>query len=110
MRFLATAVLAVCPLIAAQTASSDLEQARKLYQYTDYEGSLKILQTIEPKDGTVHALIGQNHYMQGEYKKATESLERAVGGKSRITQITNSGWAVRLVEAGGNGQPIHRCA
>jgi tetratricopeptide (TPR) repeat protein len=81
MRFLATAVLAVCPLIAAQTASSDLEQARKLYQYTDYEGSLKILQTIEPKDGTVHALIGQNHYMQGEYKKATESLERAVAAE-----------------------------
>ena len=74
-----SALLATLPLWASPTA--DLDQARKLYQYTDYESSLKILQGIEPKDGPVYLLIGQNHYMQGEYKKATEMLEKAVAAE-----------------------------
>jgi len=73
---LISALLAVWPLLAGSTA--DLEQARQLYQLTDYESSLKILQAIQPKDGPVYELIGRNHYMQGEYKKATEVLEKAV--------------------------------
>ena len=81
MRFFAAALLVLCPLMAAPDVGSDLDEARKLYQFTDYQGSLKILQTIEPKDGPVYALIGQNHYMQGEYKKATESLEKAVAAE-----------------------------
>jgi Flp pilus assembly protein TadD len=73
---LATALLVVWPLLAA--SSTDLDQARKLYQLTDYEASLKILQAIQPKDGPVYELIGRNHYMQGDYKKASEVLEKAV--------------------------------
>ncbi len=76
MRFFAAALLAALPLLAAP--SSELEQARKLYQVTEYDASLKILQVVKPKDGPVFALIGQNHYMLGEYKKATENLEKAV--------------------------------
>lgn len=76
MRFCAAALLGVWPLLAASPAG--LDQARKLYQFTDYEASLKILQAIQPKDGPVYELIGRNHYMQGEYKKATEILEKAV--------------------------------
>lgn len=79
MRLSAAALLAAWPLLAA--SSPDLEQARRLYQLTDYDTSLKILQAIEPKDAPVHALIGRNHYMQGEYKKATESLEKAVAAE-----------------------------
>lgn len=70
------AVLAALPLLAA--SPSDLDQARKLYQLTDYDSSLKILQTIQPKDGPVYELMGRDHYMQGEYKKATDALEKAV--------------------------------
>jgi Flp pilus assembly protein TadD len=73
---LIAALLAVWPLLAASPA--DLDQARKLYQLTDYESSLKILEAIQPKDGPVYELIGRNHYMQAEYKKATEALEKAV--------------------------------
>jgi Flp pilus assembly protein TadD len=73
---LIAAVLAIGLLLAA--SSGDLDQARRLYQLTDYENSLKILQALEPKDGPVYELIGRNHYMQGEYKKATEVLEKAV--------------------------------
>jgi tetratricopeptide (TPR) repeat protein len=72
----AICVLAAWPLLAV--SSPQLDQARKFYQLTDYENSLQILQAIQPKDGPVLELIGQNHYMQGEYKKATEFLEKAV--------------------------------
>jgi len=78
-RFCATALLAVLPLLAVSPV--DLDQARKLYQLTDYEASLKILQAIQPKDGPVLELAGRNHYMQGEYKKATEILEKAVAAE-----------------------------
>ncbi len=75
MRFCPVALLAVWPLLAASPSS--LDQARQLYQLTDYAASLKILEAIQPKDGPVFELIGRNHYMQGDYKKATEILEKA---------------------------------
>jgi tetratricopeptide (TPR) repeat protein len=70
------ALLAVWPLLAASPA--DLDQARRLYEHTGYEASLKILQEIQPKDGPVYELMGRDLYMQGEYKKASEILEKAV--------------------------------
>ncbi len=73
------ALLAVWPLLAASPAG--LDQARQLYQVTNYDASLKVLQAIEPKDGPVYAMIGRNHYMQGEYKKATEILEKAAAAE-----------------------------
>jgi Flp pilus assembly protein TadD len=75
----AAALLLVWPLLAAN--SDDADQARKLYQLTDYDASLKILEAIQPKDGPVLELIGRNRYMQGEYKKATENLEKAVAAE-----------------------------
>ncbi len=76
MGLVATALLGFCPLLAV--TSGDLEQARKLYQLTDYEASVQILQGLPQKDGMVYELMGQNRLMQGEYKKATELLEKAV--------------------------------
>jgi len=79
MRFSAAVFLAVWPVLAA--GSAGLDQARKLYQLTDYDASLKILEAIETKDGPVFELIGRNHYMQGDYKKATDILEKAVAAE-----------------------------
>jgi Flp pilus assembly protein TadD len=79
MRVCTAALLAVLPVLAV--TSSDLEQARKLYQLTDYDASLKVLQSIQPKDGPVLEWMGRNHYMQGDYKKATEILEKAVAAE-----------------------------
>jgi Flp pilus assembly protein TadD len=76
MRPFAIVVLAVWPLLAG--TPGDLEQARQLYHATDYDSSLKVLQSIQPKDGPVLFLIGRNYYMRGDYKKAAESLEKAV--------------------------------
>src|ERR1035437_10344690 len=59
----------------------EFDRARKLYNLTEFEQSLKILQAIPQKDGAVHDLIGRNYYMQGDYKKATETLEKAVAAE-----------------------------
>ena len=58
---------------------AQLEEARKLYQLTEFEQSLHILQSIPEKarDGATWELIGQNHYGQADYKKATDALEKA---------------------------------
>jgi Flp pilus assembly protein TadD len=62
-------------------AGPELDQARKLYNLTEFNQSLKILQAIRQKDGAVYELIGRNHYMQGDFKKATEALEKAVAAE-----------------------------
>ena len=62
----------------ALAAGPDLGEARKLYNSTDFEGSLKILQSLPSKDGAAYELIGRNYYMMTDYKKATEALEKAV--------------------------------
>jgi tetratricopeptide (TPR) repeat protein len=55
----------------------ELSKARKLYNLTEFDESLKVLHAIPDKDGAVYELMGRNYYMQGDYKKATEVLEKA---------------------------------
>jgi tetratricopeptide (TPR) repeat protein len=94
MRFIAAVIVCIFPVLAA--SPTELEHARKLYRYTDYSGSLQVLATIQPKDGPVYELAGQNLFMQGEYKKATESLEKALAAEP-----DNSDYAMWLGRAYG---------
>jgi Flp pilus assembly protein TadD len=73
---LGTSFLLSAVLLAGGTPS--LEQARKHYNHTEFEQSLKVLQAIPDKNAAVYELIGRNQYMKGEYKKATESLDKAM--------------------------------
>ena len=77
-------------------AGPDLEQARKLYNLTDFDQSLKVLHAIPDKNGPVYELMGRNYYMQGEYKKASEALEKAVAAEP-----DNSQYALWLARAHG---------
>lgn len=54
-------------------------RAYTLYQQTDYSASLNVLLPLEKKDAAAYQLMGQNEFMLGDYHKATESLEHAVG-------------------------------
>jgi tetratricopeptide (TPR) repeat protein len=65
------------------SGTAELERARKLYSFTDYEGSLKILLPLPVKDGPVNLLIGQDYYGMGDAKKATEFIEKAVAAEPR---------------------------
>lgn len=62
----------------AFAAVPEMDRAEELYKRTEYEAALKLLAGTHQKDAPVYALIGQSYYMQGEMKKATESLEKAV--------------------------------
>jgi tetratricopeptide (TPR) repeat protein len=62
----------------ALASASELDHARKLYNLTDFSQSLETLQSVSQKDAAVYELMGRNYYMLGEYKKATEVLEKAV--------------------------------
>jgi len=72
----ATLLLGAAAILSA--GSFDVDRARQLYDITEYDQSLKILQAIPVKDGPVYELMGRDYFMNGDYKKATDVLERAV--------------------------------
>jgi tetratricopeptide (TPR) repeat protein len=55
-----------------------LKRAEELYQRTDYKVSLTLLRDISPPTGAVYCVMGQDYFMLGEYKKATDSFEKAL--------------------------------
>ena len=73
-----------------------LDRAQELYQRTDYNGSLRLLHEIPKPVAPVYCLMGQNYFMQGEYKKATDSFEKALA-----LQPSNSVYAHWLGRAFG---------
>jgi tetratricopeptide (TPR) repeat protein len=80
----------------ALAGGPDITEARKLYNLTEFEQSLKVLHAIPNKDGAAWELTGRNYYMQAEYKKATEALEKAV-----VADPENSDYALWLARAFG---------
>jgi tetratricopeptide (TPR) repeat protein len=67
----------VALLLAAGAAyAGDLTQAETLYKQTDFEGSLKLLNK-QSSDAAETFLIGRNYFMQGDFKKATEYIQKA---------------------------------
>jgi len=61
----------------ALASGAELDSARKLYNLTDFSQSLQTLQAIPQKDAAVYELMGRDYYMQADYKRATEALEKA---------------------------------
>ena len=55
-----------------------LEEARKLYQFSDFEKSLQVLRDLPQKNAEAWELVGKNYYGQADFKKATDALEKAV--------------------------------
>jgi Flp pilus assembly protein TadD len=70
-------------------ASPSLERADKLFQQTDYEGSLAILAALPEKDARVFDLIGRNQFMLGDYKKASECYQQAVNADPTNSSYEN---------------------
>jgi tetratricopeptide (TPR) repeat protein len=53
-------------------------RAHELYQRTEYQQSLDLLRPISNKDSDALQLMGQDYFMLGEYKRATEELDQAL--------------------------------
>jgi len=71
-------ILAVLAWTALLAQDDGLAKARQLYEKTRYEEALALLAGLPVENGKVYALMGQCYYMLGDYKRASESLERAV--------------------------------
>ncbi len=76
-RFLLT--LGVAGVLAAESPA--LERARNLYNLTAFDQSLRALQAIPAKDAAVYDLMGRDYYMQGDYKRSAEALEKALAAE-----------------------------
>jgi tetratricopeptide (TPR) repeat protein len=72
------ALLAIALAGLAWASGPELDRARKLYHLTEFQQSLEVLQAVPNKDASIYELMGRNYYGQGEFKKATEMLEKAV--------------------------------
>lgn len=74
MRWVRFAILAwACSLCGA----TELERARELYQATEYQQVLKLLNPGKSNDPEALLLAGQSAYMLGDFKKAAEYFQRA---------------------------------
>jgi len=72
-----TVIALLIAVSASQAASVEWVRAHDFYQRTEYNQSLVQLLPLSPKDAATLQLMGQNYFMLGEYKKATDSLEKA---------------------------------
>lgn len=70
--------LAIWFALSLAAAVSDVDRARELYQRTDYAGSLRILKHTPEANASIEFLIGQDHFMMGDYKPASEAFQKAV--------------------------------
>jgi Flp pilus assembly protein TadD len=68
---------------------ASFEQAAELYSRTDYEGSLELLSALPEKDARIFDLMGKNHFMLGDYKKASESYQQAVAADPSNSEYEN---------------------
>jgi Flp pilus assembly protein TadD len=105
-------ILVVAGVAATATASPDVvRRASALYQRTEYEGSLRILEEDPTPDGAALLLSGKNYFMLGDYKRATDFFEKAVAlapssseyelwlGRAWGRRAETSGWLMAGVHA-----------
>jgi tetratricopeptide (TPR) repeat protein len=64
-----------------------LDEARKLYQISEFDKSLQVLHELQEKDAATWELIGQNRYGMADFKKATEALEKAAALAPNSSEI-----------------------
>jgi tetratricopeptide (TPR) repeat protein len=78
-RFLMTKLIFGLLVTAALSwAGPELERAQQLFQNTQYEEAVRLLNSAPTRDAATLALLGKCYYMQADFKKATGYLEQAV--------------------------------
>lgn len=64
-------------LTFAQTSTKAIAKAEDLYQHTDFEGSMAMLDK-HSGDAVTNFLLGRDYFSLGDFKKAVDSLEKAI--------------------------------
>ena len=67
--------------------SPELERAHELYQRTEYTQALAILDRLPNRDADTLQLAGQCHFMNGDYKRAAESFEKALALNPQSSEL-----------------------
>ena len=65
-----------------RSPNPDLARAEELYQRTEYGRAIDALQALQGRDAAADALLGKAFFMDGQYKQAVASLEKAIGQDS----------------------------
>jgi Flp pilus assembly protein TadD len=102
-----TLLLALPVLLSA--AGPELERASSYYHATDFAQSLRILQALPVKDGAAWELIGRNYYMQGDYRKSIDALEKAAEAEpndSNHALWLGRAWGRRAETSSPLGAPV----
>jgi len=77
-------------------AGDVFEQAEQLYRHTDYHASLRLLASEHDPNAAFYSLMGKDHFMLGEYKKAVDAFEKAAA-----LELNNSNHQLWLARAYG---------
>lgn len=72
-------LIAVFVTVSCLAAQDHFKRAEELYQRTDYRASIALLAAERPADAQSYCLIGKDYFMLGEYKKATDAFQKALG-------------------------------
>ncbi len=56
---------------------SPVAKAEELYRQTEYKASLSLIAEMAQPEGAGYYLAGRDYFMLGDYKKATEALQKA---------------------------------
>jgi len=94
-------------------AGGVLDQADRLYRRTDYRASLRLLASDGDPGAANYSLVGKNHFMLGEFKKAVEAFEKAAALEPRDSghQLWLGRAYGRRAETGGwlgaSGNAVH---
>ncbi len=69
------------------------DRAKALFNRTEFEQSLTVLQAIPQKDAAAYELMGRDLYLMGDFRRASEALEKAAQMDPKSPEIAS--WAGR---------------
>jgi tetratricopeptide (TPR) repeat protein len=94
-------LIACCLRAAAVPPETDYDRAHRFYSRTDYNSAIAILDRT-PQDARTLELLGKCYYGAGDFKKATETLEKAAAAApsdSMIQTWLGRAWGMRAESA-----------
>src|SRR6267143_2118956 len=81
--FLFTTAALVAPLFAS---GPEYAKALNLYKRTEYQASLELLLPVRQKDPGELVLIGQNYFMLGDAKRASDFFQKATAAEPKRSE------------------------
>jgi tetratricopeptide (TPR) repeat protein len=89
LRAMLWAAVVSCVASLAESASNPaLAKAEELYQKTNFEGSLELLNR-QPVDSRTQFLAGRDYFMLGEFKKSVDCLQEALAAEPNNSEFVD---------------------